>query len=51
MYEGGVKTTFKDTKNTWSGHVAITVYEIVAWAQEDGLGKKFKFDCTAERPV
>ena len=24
--------------------MAITVYEIVAWAQEDGLGKNFKFD-------
>lgn len=44
VFEGGVKTTFKDTKNTWSGHVAITVYEMMAWAQEDGIGKRFKFE-------
>jgi hypothetical protein len=44
VFEGGVKTTFKDTKNSWSGHVAITVYEIVSWAEEEGIGKRYKFD-------
>jgi len=44
VFEGGCKTTFRDTRASWAGHVAITVYETLCWQGDDGLGKRLKFE-------
>ena len=44
VFEGGSKTTFRDTRAQWHGHVAITVYEQLCWMGEDGVGKRLKWD-------
>lgn len=44
VFEGGTKTTFRDTKNSWNGHVAITVSEQSVWTDAEGIGKQFRFD-------
>ncbi len=44
VFEGGSKTTFRDTRASWSGHVAVTVYETLCWMGSDGVGKRMKFE-------
>ena len=44
VFEGGCKTTFRDTRASWSGHVAVTVYETLCWMGDDGLGRRLKFE-------
>jgi len=44
IFEGGCKTTFRDTRASWAGHVAVSVYETLCWQGADGLGKRLKFE-------
>jgi len=44
VFEGGVKTQFRDTRAVWSGHVAMKVFETMCWQGSDGVGRRLRFE-------
>lgn len=43
IFDGGIKTNYRDGKVRWHGHVSVKVYETPCWMGEDGQGNQYKF--------
>lgn len=43
LFEGGLKTTYREGKARWSGHVSLQVYETMCWMGDDGVGRRLRF--------